>query len=324
MTRYILRRLALALATLAGILLLVFALLHLAPGDIVTGAEGAAGRSLTRGAASALRRTYGLDRPLASQLGAWLGRAWRFDFGDSFVDHRPVTVRIREALPFTLGLNALALALILGISVPLGVAQARRAGSLFDRGTNALLFLLFSMPSFWVAMLLVTLFSVHLRWLPLFGVAGDLSPGASLAARLADRAAHLALPLVCLTYGGLAFVTRMVRSTMRETLGREFVLAARARGVSERRVIWAHAFRNALLPLVTLAGFLVPALFSGSVIVEQIFAWPGLGRLFFASVLARDYPVVLGLCTLSAAVTLASMLAADLVYAAADPRVRYD
>jgi peptide/nickel transport system permease protein len=321
-TAYLVRRLLLAVPTLAGIVLAVFLLMRIAPGDPTSAIGRLAHRRVPRAAAEAMRRTYGLDRPLPAQIADWFGRAARLDFGRSFQDHRPVARRIAEALPYTLLLNALALLLALAIAVPPGVARARRPGSAFDRFSSRAVFLLYSTPSFWMAMILATLFSARLEWLPLFGVASD-PPPAGAAAALLDRLAHLALPLACLTYGTLAFLTRLVRSSVREELSREYVLAARARGLSESEALWRHAFRNALLPLVTVLGLVLPGLLSGSVIVEQIFAWPGLGRLYFDAVLARDYPVVLGLTFVTAVATLAATLAADLLYAVVDPRVRY-
>jgi peptide/nickel transport system permease protein len=225
-------------------------------------------------------------------------------------------VRIREALPYSLLLNGVALALALAIAIPLGVAAGGRPEGGFDRVSSAALFALYCMPTFWVALLLQTLFAVKLRWLPLFGAASDPGGGAL------DRLAHLALPATCLAYGTLAFVARLVRSGIVEASAGAYVLAARARGASRRRALWAHALPNALLPLVTLLGLLLPALLSGSVIVERIFAWPGLGRLYFDSILSRDYPVILGMSLLSAAATLAATLASDVAAAAADPRVR--
>ena len=322
MGRYLVRRTVAAIPTLAGIVLSVFLLMRIAPGDPASAAGRLANRRVPRASAEALRRLSGLDRPLAAQIGQWFSRAARLDFGESFQDHRPVMRRIAEALPYTVALNALALLLSVAIAIPLGVAQARRAGSAFDRSVSRVLFLLYSMPSFWMAMLLVTLFSVRLEWLPLFGVASD-TPAASPGGAVLDRLSHLALPLVCLTYGSLAFLTRLVRAGVSEELAQEYVLAARARGASASRALWSHAFRNALLPLITLLGLILPALLSGSVIVEQIFAWPGLGRLYFEAVLARDYPLILGLSLVTAAATLAATLVADVLYAAADPRVRY-
>ena len=316
--RYAARRLLLAVPTLAGIVLAVFLLLHLAPGDPGSAAGRATGRRISPSAAAMLRKSYGLDRPLGEQLLSWYGRAIRLDFGESFQDHRPVSTRILEALPYTLILNFGALLLALSIAVPLGVEQARRAGTLFDEATGGFLFLLYSLPSFWMAMILLSVFSARLRWFPLFGVASE--GGFSLF----DRLRHLALPLVCLTYGGLAFFTRMVRTSVREASAMDFVLAARTRGFSSSQALWRHAFRNALLPLITLLGLLLPGLLSGSVVVEQIFAWPGLGRLYFDAVLSRDYPLILGLTFFTSVLTLASVLAADVLYAVADPRVRLE
>jgi peptide/nickel transport system permease protein len=319
MTRYVLRRLALAVPTLFGIVVIVFLLVHLAPGSPVSG-SGEALRRPTGRAAEELRRLYGLERPIPERFAAWVSRAARFDLGESFVDRRPVAERIREALPNTLVLNGLALALALSIAIPLGVVAGGRPESPFDRLSGAALFALYSMPSFWAALLLQSLFAVQLRWLPLYGVASDPAPPG--LAGLADRLAHAALPASCLAYGTLAFVARLVRSGVAETREADFVLAARARGASRRRALWTHAFPNAVLPLLTLFGLLLPALLSGSVIVERIFAWPGLGRLYFDSILARDYPVILGLSLLSAVATLGATLASDIAAAAADPRVR--
>jgi peptide/nickel transport system permease protein len=316
---YLGRRLLLAIPTLVGIAVVVFLLLHLAPGGPGSGGPES-GRRMSARAAGEMRRLYGLDRPLPEQFGMWIGRIARLDLGESFVDHRPVSERIREALPHTLALNGLALFFALAIAIPLGVVAGGRPEGAFDRVSSTALFALYSLPTFWAALLLQTLFSVQLRWLPLYGTASDTAP-AGLPG-LPDRLAHLALPVACLTYGTLAFVARLVRSGVAEARSSDFVLAARARGASRSRAIWGHALPNALLPVITLAGLLVPALLSGSVIVERIFAWPGLGRLYFDSILARDYPVILALSLLSAVATLGATLAADIALAVADPRVR--
>jgi peptide/nickel transport system permease protein len=319
--RFLVRRIALAIPTLFGIVVVVFLLMHLAPGSPASAIGGAeSGRRVSAAARAEMRRLYGLDRPLPERFVQWLGRVARFDLGESFVDRRPVSERIREALPATLALHGLALLLTLALAIPIGVAAGGRPEGPFDRTSAVVLFALYSTPVFWAALLLQTLLSVKLGWLPLYGVSSDAAPGG--LAGLADRLAHLALPVTCLTYGSLAFVARLVRSGVAEARSQDFVTAALARGLSRRQALWRHAFRNALLPVVTLLGLLLPGLLSGSVIVERIFAWPGLGRLYFDSILSRDYPVVLGLSLIGGVVTLAATLAADVAAAFVDPRLR--
>jgi len=319
--RFLVRRIALAIPTLFGIVVVVFLLMHLAPGSPASAIGGAeSGRRVSAAARAEMRRLYGLDRPLPERFVQWLGRVARFDLGESFVDRRPVSERIREALPATLALNGLALLLTLALAIPIGVAAGGRPEGPFDRTSAVMLFALYSTPVFWAALLLQTLLSVKLGWLPLYGVSSDAAPEG--LAGLTDRLAHLALPVTCLTYGSLAFVARLVRSGVAEARSQDFVTAALARGLSRRQALWRHAFRNALLPVVTLLGLLLPGLLSGSVIVERIFAWPGLGRLYFDSILSRDYPVVLGLSLIGGAVTLAATLVADIAAAFVDPRLR--
>jgi peptide/nickel transport system permease protein len=318
--RYLVRRILLAIPTLFGIVVLVFLLLHLAPGSPASAGSPESGRRVSAAAREEMRRLYGLDRPLPERFGKWIGRVVRFDLGESFVDRRPVSERIREALPATLVLNGLALLLTLAIAVPLGVVAGGRPEGPFDRVSAVALFALYSMPVFWAALLLQSLLSVELGWLPLYGVSSDAAPGG--IAGVGDRLAHLALPVTCLTYGSLAFLARIVRAGVVDARSQVYFTAALARGLSRRAALWRHAFRNALLPVITLLGLLLPGLLSGSVIVERIFAWPGLGRLYFDAILSRDYPVVLGLSLLGAVATLAATLAADVAYAFADPRVR--
>ncbi|MFQ5720223.1 MAG: ABC transporter permease [Acidobacteriota bacterium] len=314
------RRLVVAGVTLFGITAMTFALVHLAPGEPVPGLSP---ENLPADAATvqALRDRYHLDDPLPQQYGRWLGRMARFDFGTSFVDHRPVRDKILERLPRTVTLNIAALLLIAVVAIPLGVLAAARPGSALDRLSGPFLYLLYSLPSFWVALVLQSSLAVTVGLFPLAGLHSEGTAGWTVVGRAADGVWHLALPAICLAYGSLAFYARFSRANLLEALGSDFVRAARARGLGEGRVLWRHALANAWLPFLTLAGLLLPATVSGSVIIERIFAWPGLGSLLFESLFTRDYPTILGLSSLTAVLVLAGTLGADLLYLAADPRL---
>jgi peptide/nickel transport system permease protein len=309
-----------AAVTLLGITLATFALLRLLPGDPALVELGGGGAPVAADAYESMLRRWGFQEPLPVQYLRWLGGVLRGDFGSSLRDGRPVAERIAERLGPTLLLNAAALGIVFGAGVPLGVAMARARGSRFDRGSRWALFLLFALPTFWIAGLLQIGFAVRLGWLPMHGLRSPGLEQAGSAARALDLARHLALPAVCLAYGQIAFLARFTRASLLESLGAEFVRAARARGLPESTVVLRHAFRNALLPMLTLTGLSVPALVGGSVVIESIFAWPGLGRLFHDAVFDLDYPLVLALTVLAAALTLGGNLAADLLYRIADPR----
>jgi peptide/nickel transport system permease protein len=310
-----------AVFVLVGISLVTFLLLHLLPGDPALVRWGADMEArIPPEAYRAMLHRLGLDRPLAVQYFAWLGSVLRGDLGESFADGRPVVERIGERLPASLLLQLLALGAAVSVAVPLGIAGARRCGTWFDSGSRWVLFVLFSLPSFWVALLLQVGVAVHLGWLPLQGLTATGMGDAPLLARVLDRARHLVLPVTCLAYGQLAFLARFTRANVLESLGRDFVRTARAKGLPEAQVLRRHAFRHSLSPLLTLAGLTLPALLGGSVIIETIFSWPGLGSLFFESVTRRDYPLVLALTLLSAVLTLVGNLAADLLYRLADPQ----
>ncbi len=258
----------------------------------------------------------------------WLSALLKGDLGVSYHDRRPVTDKIQNGLFWTLLLNFISFTLAFAIAIPLGVRMAVKAGSRFDRRLSFFLFGLYSLPRFWIATLLVVFlttsyYATWLDWFPGPGL-GDLPASAPFWSRFVERAQHLILPVITLTYPMLAFIARQVRGSMLEALGSEYVLAARARGLSERRVIWRHAFRNALFPLITVLASLIPASIAGSVVVEQVFAIPGMGRLMFESILRTDWPVVFAVLLFGALLTMLGLLAADLLYALADPRVRFD
>jgi peptide/nickel transport system permease protein len=297
-----------------------FLLVHLLPGDpalVNLGADLEA--HIPPEAYRRMLHEMGLDRPLHVQYFTSLGALLRGDL-ESFADGRPVAERIGERLPATLLLQTLALGAAVAVALPLGIAGARRHGTWFDSGSRWLLFLLFARPSFWVALLLQVSLAVHWGLLPTQGMISTGMDNAPLLARALDRTRHLILPVICLAYGQLAFLARFTRANVLESLGRDFVRTARAKGLAEGQVMRRHAFRHSLSPLLTLAGLTLPALVGGSILIETIFSWPGLGSLFFVSVTHRDYPLVLALTLLTATVTLAGNLAADLLYRVADPQ----
>jgi len=267
---------------------------------------------------------FGFD----NQYHNWITGFVKGDFGNSYRDGRPASKRIKEALWWTLIMNFLTIIFAFIISIPIGVYSAVKKGSLFDRGVSLVLFVLFSMPSFWVA----TLFLVFLTtseygtYLDIFpsGGLGDLSPDLPFWTRFWDRAAHMILPIICLTYSALAYLSRQIRGAMVDTLNQDYVRTARAKGLSERTIIWRHAFRNSLFPLISIIAMIVPAVLGGSVIVEYIFNIPGMGRLIFDSILSKDWPIVYTVLMLTAVLTMLGNLLGDLLYAWADPRVSFE
>jgi peptide/nickel transport system permease protein len=309
--------------TLFLVTVLVFVLIQLAPGSpFGEGMESAGLQRLSPETLAELERIYHLDQPLHRQYLLWLGDLARGDLGHSFHDKQPVAGKIGERLGVTLTINALALLVMVLTAVPLGAAAAWKSDTFLDRYSGIGTYLLYSLPVFWAGLLLQVLFAVRLGWLPLAGLSSDAVDSLGAMQGLLDRGMHLVLPVVCLSYPGLAYLSRFVRATLLEAAAGESVLAARARGLSSLAVLFRHGFRQAAVPMLTLAGFLLPTLVSGSVIVETVFAIPGLGRLFFEAALQRDLPVLLALTLLSGAATLAGIVAADLAYAVADPRVR--
>ena len=321
MIGYLLRRTLSLLPVLLWITLISFGIMHLAPGK-PTDAMGQFNPKVSLEARQRMEKLYGLDQPLAVQYARWLGRIARCDFGRSFGDDRVVTDKIVERLPITLTINICSLLLILGIAIPLGVLAAVRPGGVFDRFTTVFVFIGYSMPSFWLALLCMALFGVRLRWLPVSGVHSLDYETMSLLGRWSDTAWHLVLPVGIAAFLSLAGMSRYMRSSMVEVLRQDYIRTARAKGLPERRVLFHHGLRNGLLPIITILGLSLPDLIGGSVIAETIFSIPGMGRLFYDAVMARDYPVVMALVTIGALLTMVGNLLADVGYAAADPRIR--
>lgn len=321
MAHFLFQRFWQLLITLFGITLLTFGIMHLAPGD-PTDLQTTLNPKVSAQAKENLRRLYGLDRPLHIQYLDWLRRFVTLDLGRSFVDGEPVSRKILERLPVTVTINLLTLAVIVLVAFPIGILSATRQYSWMDKATTLFVYIGFSLPSFWLALLLMLLFGVYLGWLPLSGYQSLTAAQLSPLERLIDWARHLILPVLTASLIGLAGYSRYLRSEMLEVIRQDYIQTARAKGLSERQVIYKHALRNALIPVVTLMGLELPTLIGGSVIIETIFAIPGIGQLSFQSVLARDYPVIMGLTVFAAALTLIGNLLADLSYAWVNPRIR--
>ena len=322
MIRWILGRLLQAAATLVVVVLLLFVLMRLAPGDPLARLVG--DRDLAPGEMELLRERYGVDRPVLAQLGSFLAGAARGDLGVS-IEHHPdrVTSLLASRLPATLLLGGVVLLLNFTLGIWLGVRQAVRRGSGFDRWTGRLALTAYAMPGFWLGLVLVAFVSLRWQLLPAAQMTDPmLSPDADLGTRLVDLLRHLALPALTLSLTSIALTMRHQRAAMLSVFRLDYVTAARARGLPEQQVRWGHAWRNTLVPMLTLLGLWLPILVSGSVFVESVFNWPGLGSLAAQAIASRDYPVLLGTAMLvSGAVVLAGLLA-DLGYALVDPRVR--
>jgi len=323
MARYLLRRFLLMIPLLLGITMISFAVIHLAPGE-PTGLQAEFNPKITKEARERLRAYYNLDKPLPVQYVLWLKKVVTLDFGRSFSpDGRPVAEKILERLPITLLINVSSMVLILLVAIPIGIYCATRQGSLGDRTLTVFVFVGYATPTFWLALLLMMLFGVKLGWLPISGIRSLVGyEKLSLWGKILDWTRHLLLPVLVSAFGGLAGLSRYMRSSMLEVIRQDYITAARARGLSEGKVIYRHALKNALLPVITILGLSVPGLIGGSVIFETIFSIPGMGQLFFYSVMARDYPVIMGMLVIGSVLTLLGNLLADIAYAWADPRIR--
>lgn len=330
MLAYLFKRLLEIIPTLFGITLISFFIIHLAPGkptDIFTELNP----KITPEARERLEKLYHLDKPVIVQYGLWLKKIARFDFGESFSsDHRPVIEKIWDSrkplierrLFVTFMINLLSMVVILLVALPLGIFSATHQNSLWDKIATTTVFIGFAMPTFWLALLLMILFGVELHWLPISQLKSMSYASLPFWGKVWDLTKHLLLPIFVSAFTGLAADSRFMRSSMLEVVRQDFVTVARAKGLPERLVIYRHAFRNALLPIITLAGLSVGGLVGGSVIFENIFGIPGMGQLFYMSVMTRDYPTVMGILTIGAFLTLFGNLLADLGYMLADPRIR--
>jgi peptide/nickel transport system permease protein len=329
MTTYLLRRILLLFPTLFGITLLTFLLIRLAPGNAALlkggGGEGG-GRAMTAEVREQMIKLYGLDKPPLVAYADWVGRSLRLDLGESIVDHRAVAAKIGERLPLTISLAGSALLLSYLLAIPLGIAAALKRGQIVDRTISFVVFVLYSIPSFAAALLLILLVAGgdYLNLLPMYGASSINAPEMGPFAWLWDRILHMILPVICLTYASLASISRYARVSMLDALGQDFVRTARAKGLPERLVIFRHALRNALIPIITIFALELPVLIGGAVIIESIFSLPGMGQLMFQALDEKDDPVIMGITVLAAMVTLLSYLAADILYVVVDPRITYE
>mgnify|MGYP000389187476 CR=1 FL=1 len=328
MRTYLLKRLLLIPVTLLGVTFITFLVMKLAPGDPAQALKAqAAGGNMTASeqnvqAQELWKRERHLDKPLLTQYGYWLRDLARLDFGRSFMPPREkVLARIAEALPITIAINLLSFALIYLVALPVGIVCAARQFSWWDRALTIAVFFLYSLPAFWIGELMMKFLCPPF---PTTGYQPHEIGELGFAGWLAAWARHLVLPVTCATYAGFAFLSRQMRSSLLEQVRQDFVRTARAKGLPERVVILRHAVRNALIPIITLFGNLLPEMIAGSVIIEYLFSIPGMGQLFFAAILERDYPLIMGIETISAVLTLLGILAADLLYVAVNPAIAYD
>jgi peptide/nickel transport system permease protein len=321
MLSFIAKRLLLMIPLIFGITLVSFLVIHLAPGGPVE-IETEMSMKVSAQAIDNLKKLYGLDKPLHEQYADWLMRIVKLDFGKSFVDGKKVTDKISERIPVTLTINLLSLMFIFCIAIPIGVLSATRQYSLFDRITTMFVFIGFSTPHFWLALLCQILFGVTLGWLPISGIQSIDVSGMSFMGRLADWTVHLILPVGIGAFAGIAGLSRYSRSSMLEVIRQDYIRTARAKGLKEHQVVMRHALKNALMPIVTIIGLAVPGLIGGSVIMESIFSIPGMGQLFYQSTLSRDYPTIMGVLVIGAVLTLIGNFLADISYSMIDPRIR--
>lgn len=322
MLGYFLKRVFQLIPTFIGITIICFLVVHLAPGE-PTALQTELNPNITHEAIEQMRHHYGLDRPLAVQYFIWIKNLLKLDFGRSISsDERPVWEKIKQRLPITLYINIASLIIIFIVAMPLGIISAVRRGSTLDRTITAGVFIGFSVPGFWLALILMDLLGVRLGWLPISGIHSHGYLYMGITERILDLTRHMILPVLISAVGSLAGLSRYMRSSMLEILRQDYITTARAKGLSEKAVIYKHAMRNALLPVITILGLSIPGLIGGSVIFESIFSIPGLGLLFYQAIMMRDYNMIMGSLTIGAILTLAGNLIADIAYSIADPRIR--
>jgi peptide/nickel transport system permease protein len=318
---YSIKRALLMVPILLGITLLSFSVMHMAPGGPAE-AQMEFSAKASAEARERLRKLYGADQPVHKQYLTWLTKFVTLDFGEAFADGRKVKDKILERLPITLTINLLSLFVVLLIAIPIGIMSATHQYSVLDRATTMFVFVGYSMPHFWMALLLIYLFGVQWGVLPISGKESLDTTGFTTLQWLTDRAEHLVLPVFVSAIGGLAGFSRYMRNNMLEVMRQDYIRTARAKGLPENTVIYKHALRNALMPVITILGLSLPGIIGGSVIMETVFGIDGMGRLMFQAVFSRDYNVAMGILVPAAVLTMLGNFLADIGYALADPRVR--
>ena len=320
--KYLVRRVLATIPVVIGVTFVVFMIMHVTAGSYIPGVD--LNPALKPEDIEAIKRYLGLDRPLYIQYITWLAGITHGDFGRSMTDGTTVTSHILERLPATLELTVTAILIGIVISIPLGVTGALRRGSKLDHFFTALSVTGFAVPAFWLGLILILIFSVQFEaWgLPFLPSGGVMTPGTQ-GGDLFDRLVHLVMPATVLSFVYISIWSRFTRSSMLEVLGQDYVRTARAKGMGQRRVVYLHALRNAIIPLVTLVGLELPALVSGGLVVEVVFSWPGIGKLLYERALASDFTTVLGITTFAALLVVFGNLLADILYALLDPRIRY-
>lgn len=333
MTEYVIKRVLLFIPTLIIITMITFLICRLAPGDPTEMKIGSnqetqktdAKNLMTAQAKEFYKKKFGLDKPLYMQYLIWIGNMLKGDFGDSFKDNRPVIDKIVERLPVSITINFLSVFLIYSIAIPIGIYSAARRYSLVDRSTTVLLFVLYSLPNFWVATLAIV-FLCNIEYFKIFPTAGIKSEdyySLDFLGQIKDRFMHLFLPVTITSLAAFAFLSRQMRSSMLEVIRQDYIRTARAKGLSEKKVILKHALRNSLIPIITLAGGLLPVMVGGSVIIETIFSIPGIGQLAYQAILDRDYPLIMAELVIASVLTVVGILIVDILYSFVDPRIAF-
>lgn len=333
MPRYLLKRFLFLIMTLWGITVISFVMLQLAPGSpiemkMLQDRGGGLGEKslVSEEVVQRLRKQYHLDKPIHIRYGLWLKDIVQLDFGKSFTDHRPVIEKIKERLPVSLifGLSGILIALLVGI--PLGLIAASRHNTISDHSITFFSIALYALPSYVLALLLITFLGGgdFLDIFPIYGIQSDSYEQLSWFGKTLDRAYHFVLPGLCYSIGGIAFITQQQRASLLEALHQDYIRTARAKGLSERLVLYKHAFRNSLIPTVTILGAMVPSILGASVIIEAVFSIPGLGLLAYEALLQRDYPTIMANFTIGAFLSLIGILLSDLLYVLVDPRISFE